>query len=101
LTTWTPTVAISGVDLYLSDRIPSFRNSLLATSLAGASLWRMTLSADGKGIISRESLLQGKYGRLRDVLVASTGDAYICTSNRDGRGSPRDGDDRIIRLSRR
>jgi len=47
LTTWTPTVAISGADLYLSDRIPSFRNALLATSLAGNSLWRMTLSADG------------------------------------------------------
>lgn len=101
LTTWTPTVAISGADLYLSDRIPSFRNSLLATSLAGSSLWRMTLSADGKGVTSRERLLEGKYGRLRDVLVASNGDVYICTSNRDGRGSPRDGDDRIIRLSHR
>ena len=101
LTTWTPTVAISGADLYLSDRIPSFRNSLLATSLAGSSLWRMTLSADGKGVTSRERLLDGKYGRLRDVLVAPNGDVYICTSNRDGRGSPRDGDDRIIRLSHR
>jgi aldose sugar dehydrogenase len=99
LTTWTPTVAISGADLYLSDQIPSFRNSLLATSLAGTSLWRMTLSADGKRITSRERLLEGSYGRLRDVLVAPNGDVYICTSNRDGRGSPREGDDRIIRLS--
>lgn len=101
LTTWTPTVAISGTDLYLSNRIPSFQNALLATSLNGSSLWRMTLSADGKRITSRERLLDGTYGRLRDVLVAANGDVYICTSNRDGRGLARDGDDRIIRLSPR
>jgi len=101
LTTWTPTVAISGADLYLSDAIPSFRNALLATSLNGNSFWRMTLSADGRRIVNRERLLDGTYGRLRDVLVAPNGDVYICTSNRDGRGSPREGDDRIIRLSHR
>jgi aldose sugar dehydrogenase len=98
LTAWTPTVAIAGADLYLSDRIPSFRNSLLAASLSG-SLWRMTLSSDGKRITARDQLIEGRYGRLRDVLVAANGDVYICTSNRDGRGSPREGDDRIIRLS--
>jgi glucose/arabinose dehydrogenase len=99
LTTWTPTVAITGADLYLSDRIPSLANSLLATSLGGRTLWRMKLSTDGTRITEREALLTGVYGRLRDVLVAPNGDIYICTSNRDGRGSPADGDDRIIRLS--
>jgi glucose/arabinose dehydrogenase len=44
-------------------------------------------------------LLSGVYGRLRDVLVAPNGDIYLCTSNRDGRGSAADGDDRIIRLT--
>ena len=101
LTTWTPTVAISGADLYLSNRIPSLRNSLLATSLAGRTLWRMKLSADGRRITERDAILSGVYGRLRDVLVAPNGDIYICTSNRDGRGSPSDSDDRIIRLSSR
>jgi glucose/arabinose dehydrogenase len=99
LTTWTPTVAISGADLYLSDRIPSASNSLLATSLSGRALWRMRLSADGRRITDRATLLSGRYGRLRDVLVAPNGDIYIATSNRDGRGSPADGDDRIIRLT--
>lgn len=99
LATWTPTVAITGADLYLSDRVPSLTNSLLATSLGGRTLWRLQLSADGARITDREALLTGVYGRLRDVLVAPNGDVYICTSNRDGRGSPADGDDRIIRLS--
>ena len=98
LTEWTPTIAITGVDLYLGDRIRSFRNSLLATSLKGNALWRLTLSSDGRHIVNRAELLTA-YGRLRDVLVEPNGDVYVCTSNRDGRGSPRPGDDRILKLS--
>jgi glucose/arabinose dehydrogenase len=91
LTSWTPTVAIAGADFYRGD--------LLATSLNGRTLWRMSLSSDGTRITNRAPILSGVYGRLRDVLVASNGDIYICTSNRDGRGAPADGDDRIIRLT--
>ena len=99
LTTWTPTVAISGADLYLSERIPDLRGALLAVALNGRALWKLRLSADGMRITDREPILAGVYGRLRDVMVAPNGDIYICTSNRDGRGSPADGDDRIIRLT--
>ena len=101
LTSWTPTVAISGADLYLSNRIPGFQNSLLATSLNGRTLWRMTLSADGKRVTGREAVVAGTYGRLRDVLVSPSGEIFICTSNRDGRGSPADADDRVVRLTPR
>ena len=95
---WSPTVAITGADVYLSERAPTLQNSLLATSLGGRALWKMRIGPDGR-LSSREPVLSGVYGRLRDVLVAPNGDIYICTSNRDGRGSPADGDDRIIRLT--
>jgi len=101
LTTWTPTVAICGADLYLSDRIRGWRGSLLATSLRGATLYRLSLSSDGTRITARESLLAGRFGRLRDVVVSPTGDVYVATSNRDGRGSPGRDDDRILRLTPR
>jgi glucose/arabinose dehydrogenase len=45
--------------------------------------------------VSRE-YFAGKYGRLRTVLEAPDGDLWIVTNNTDGRGSPRDGDDRIL-----
>jgi hypothetical protein len=46
-------------------------------------------------------LIEGTYGRLRDVVQGPDGFIYIGTSNRDGRGDrskPRPGDDRVIRL---
>ena len=100
LTTWTPTVAISGADFYMSDRSLELRGALLATSLNGRTLWRIRIADDGR-VMDRSPILAGVYGRLRDVMVAPNGDIYICTSNRDGRGSPADGDDRIIRLTPR
>jgi aldose sugar dehydrogenase len=100
LTTWTPTIAPTGADFYMSDRISGWRGTLLFTALSGA-LYRATLSPDGQRIASMEKLLTGRFGRLRDVLVAPNGDVYVATSNRDGRGSPTSDDDRILRLSAR
>lgn len=44
---------------------------------------------------SREFFVE-QYGRLRDVAVAPDGALWVITNNTDGRGDPRDGDDRII-----
>jgi glucose/arabinose dehydrogenase len=99
LAAFTPTIAITGADFYLADKIPGWRGSLLATSLKAETLFRFTLSPDGTKIVAREPLLATRYGRLRDVLVAPNGDVYVATSNRDGRGSPSRDDDRILRLT--
>ncbi|MFJ2542578.1 PQQ-dependent sugar dehydrogenase [Microbacterium sp. NPDC087589] len=40
----------------------------------------------------------GELGRLRDVTVGADGMLWILTNNTDGRGSPSQGDDRILRL---
>jgi glucose/arabinose dehydrogenase len=77
LSAWTPTVGISGLDIYTSDVIPGWKESLLATSLRGGTLFRLRLAPDGERVVEREALLENEYGRLRDVLVPAADDDRI------------------------
>jgi glucose/arabinose dehydrogenase len=56
------------------------------------------LSFDGTRITRNEALFKGDFGRLRTVVEGPDGALYVLTSNRDGRGSPREGDDRVLRI---
>jgi glucose/arabinose dehydrogenase len=40
----------------------------------------------------------GEFGRIRDIVIGAGGTFWFLTNNTDGRGAPRDGDDRILRL---
>jgi quinoprotein glucose dehydrogenase len=42
---------------------------------------------------------EGKLGRLRNVVVGPDNALYLMSSNRDGRGDPRPGDDQIYRIT--
>jgi glucose/arabinose dehydrogenase len=74
--------------------------SLLFTGLRGQTLYRVVVDAnDPRKTEKFERLLFRQFGRLRDIVEGPDGNLYLLTSNRDGRGSPRDDDDRVIRLS--
>ncbi len=66
-------------------------------TLRGEALYRLRL--DGGEVAGEEVLLEGDYGRLRTVVEGPDGDLYVLTSNQDGRGSPSDEDDRILRIT--
>jgi len=82
------TLAPSGITYY--------QNNLFVAGLRGSQLRKITLSADGKRVIA-ETALYTDLGRIRDA-VEYKGYIFICTSNRDGRGIPQIGDDKIIRI---
>jgi glucose/arabinose dehydrogenase len=87
--TWTPSEASpSGAAIA--------RGTIFIGALRGEALLRAAL--DGARARKRAPLLRGRYGRIRTVARAPDGSLWIATSNRDGRGSPRDGDDRIVRV---
>jgi glucose/arabinose dehydrogenase len=88
--TWSPTsesspsgAAIAGSTLYVA-------------ALRCGCLWRIRLNGAKAG--KPRKLLAGRYGRLRTVVRAPDGSLWVATSNRDGRGDPNDGDDRIVRV---
>lgn len=90
--TWAP----SGMTFY-SPR-PSERPTLLVTELKGQALRRLLLDPSNPGkLVDQQVVLTGQ-GRLRDVQVGPDRCLYVLTSNRDGRGFPRPGDDRVLRL---
>jgi aldose sugar dehydrogenase len=64
--------------------------------LRGQALHRLVFR-NGQ-VVDDQALLQGRYGRLRTVREGPGGYLYVLTSNRDGRGLPRPGDDRILRV---
>ena len=71
-------------------------------AIAGGSIWIVNL----RGASLREVPLadlststvhwQGRFGRMRDVALAPDGSLWALTNNTDGRGSPAEGDDRIL-----
>ena len=69
--------------------------SLWIGALRGERLWQVPLSPDGSA--GRPlAHFTGRYGRLRAVATAPDGSLWVSTSNRDGRGSPHPGDDKIL-----
>jgi len=97
VTFFNPAIAPSGISFYRGQRFPQFVNNLFAGTLRGTHLLRMRLDSSRR-IASQERLLDGDYGRIRDVTRSPDGNLYFSTNNRDGRGSPSNGDDRIARL---
>lgn len=90
LRTWTPNDA-SPSGITIAD------GAIWMAGLGGHRLWRIPEKADGSVGTPTQSLVD-TYGRLRDVVAAPDGSLWILTSNRDRRGKPRAGDDKILRL---
>ena len=82
------TLAPSGIAYY--------QGALYVAGLRGSQLRKIALSGDGKSITGEKATFT-QLGRIREV-VEHNGYLYITTSNRDGRGVPQSGDDKIIRI---
>jgi len=93
---YSSTIAPSGIAFYRGQRIPQFANNLFVAALRGTHLLRLT--TDARRVVTQERLLDGQFGRLRDVVTGPDGHLYFCTNNRDGRGNPTAGDDRVLRI---
>ncbi|KOV61749.1 glucose sorbosone dehydrogenase [Streptomyces sp. MMG1121] len=63
--------------------------------LKGQRLWRIPLKGT-QAAAAPQAFLTGTYGRLRTVVAAAGDKVWLVTSNTDGRGRPKQGDDRVL-----
>ncbi|TVR79712.1 MAG: PQQ-dependent sugar dehydrogenase [Chitinophagaceae bacterium] len=99
---WSNATPPSGMDFWNGD--------LYVATLRSRTLIRIELEKDSNSddysILNIERWFsakrnEGTYGRLRDVVVGPDNALYVLTSNRDGRGSPQEGDDKILRITKK
>jgi aldose sugar dehydrogenase len=90
-------VAQWGTDEASPSGIAIAGGSVWMAGLRGARLWRIPLEGSSAG--TPADFFTARFGRLRTVEVAPDGSLWLTTSNTDGRGAPRRGDDRILRLA--
>ena len=82
---------------FVTRRGSAWTGSFVFAALRGEQLRRLVFR-DGR-IVAEQALLRGRFGRFRTVVEGPDGALYALTSNRDGRGTPRAGDDRILRIT--
>ena len=93
---YSPACAPGSGMFYSGKEFPAFAGNFFFGCLVGKRIIRIVL--DGRNVVRQENLLDGFYGRIREIEQGPDGYIYFATSNRDGRGNPAKDDDRIMRL---
>jgi PQQ-dependent dehydrogenase (s-GDH family) len=74
------TIAPGGVDVYTSDAIPGWKNSLMVLSLIRGAVYRLPLAADGRSVQGPPSELFKSANRYRDIAINPDGRTiYLAT----------------------
>lgn len=85
-----------GGGVFYNGPIERWQGDLFIGTLAGSHLRRVRIK---NGTVTQdEPLYNDEFGRLRTTFVGPDEHLHVTTSNRDGRGSPTSGDDRILRF---
>ena len=95
------TLAPAGIEYYGHDRYPALKGKLISTFLKGSRLLVHDLNEDHTRITATRKFIPYRYGRIRDVLVTSTGRVFVCTGNVGMPGIepfPKPNDDVIVEL---
>ena len=95
LITYTPALAPSGLIIYQGDLFPQWHWKILVAWLVGTRI----VVIDPNSGVEEEILMKDDYGRLRALAQNSLWEIFVTSSNRDGRGSAQDWDDRIYKIT--
>ncbi len=99
---FTPAIAPSAGLFYTGGMFPEYKNNFLFTQLKGEGIIRVIVNENDPTKIERfEEIPNINVGRIREIVQGEDGSIYFSTSNRDGRGDIREGDDKIYRLTKK
>jgi glucose/arabinose dehydrogenase len=99
LLSFTPAIAPASGVFYQGNRLSEFTNDFFFGAVRGQHLHRVVLAPpDFTTVQSHEALLQGVFGRIREVVAGPDGALYFTTSNRDGHAQPGPNDDQVLRI---
>ncbi|MBN2396250.1 MAG: PQQ-dependent sugar dehydrogenase [Candidatus Atribacteria bacterium] len=95
---WTRSTPPSGMTFW-NERL--FLASLRSEALIRIDVKKLGTTYEINAIdrLFAEDWSSGTYGRLRNVVVGPDNALYVLTNNHDGRGMPRDGDDKILKIT--
>lgn len=80
---WVPSIAPSGMAFYQGNEFPEWQGNILVGSLKFGLLVRLVV--DDNRITHEERLLDGRFGRIRDVQPGPDGTVYLLTDEQNGK----------------
>lgn len=96
---FTPAFAPASGMFYKGKVFPQFYGNFFFGGLVGEGIMRVVVDAkDPSKILSYGKLENINFGRIREVAQGPDGYIYFSTSNKDGRGKPKENDDKIYRI---
>lgn len=81
---WDPSIAPGAIEIYRGEMFPEWNGNFLVAALKYRLIARLERDEAGE-VTHEERLLDGEYGRLRDVKVAPDGSVLVLTDGPDGR----------------
>ncbi len=81
---WVPSIAPSGMAFYDGAVFPEWQGDLLVGSLKFGLLVRLEIDENGQ-VTEAERMLDGKFGRIRDVVSGPDGAVYLLTDEGNGK----------------
>ncbi len=95
---FTPAEAPASGLVYKSGKLAEFTDTFLFGCLRGNGIMVVKIDPNDKSKALSFSKIATEYGRIRDITEGPDGFIYFSSSNKDGRGSPKSGDDKIYRI---
>lgn len=92
----TPVVESGDGTAWAPSGLAYLNNKFYFSGLRGSALYEVSFNGNTPTL---KTYFKGDFGRIREVVAGPDGMLYISTSNYDGRGAPKAGDDKILRVN--